>query len=77
MLSLVMTIMILIAVFFVQHWHPFLAGILAVTPVKILATSMITLETGGIERLHEAIGGMLVGQLLWGAVLLAVWLSLR
>jgi hypothetical protein len=77
MLSLILTVLVLIAVYFVQQWHPFLAGILAVTPVKILATSMMTLEEGGAERLHEAIGGMLIGQVTWGAILLVVWLTLR
>jgi hypothetical protein len=77
MLSLILTVLVLIAVYFVQQWHPFLAGILAVAPVKILATSMMTLEEGGAERLHEAIGGMLIGQVTWGAILLLVWLTLR
>lgn len=77
MLSLVLIVLILVAVYFVQQWHPVLAGILAVTPVKILATSMITLEEGGSGRLVEAIGGMLIGQATWGAILLVVWLALR
>lgn len=77
MVSLVITVLLLIAVFFVQQWYPLLAGLLAVTPVKILATLIMTFEGGGVERLHEAIGGMLIGQLVWGAVLLAAWLSFR
>jgi hypothetical protein len=77
MLSLILTILILMLVYFVQQWHPFLAGVLAVTPVKIMATAIMTLEEGGHERLHEAIGGMLVGQLAWGTILLLAWLVLR
>jgi hypothetical protein len=77
MLSLFLTVLVLLGVYLVQQWHPFLAGILAVAPVKILATAMMTLEDGGTERLHEAIGGMLIGQVAWGALLLTVWLVLR
>ena len=77
MLSLMLTVLVLIAVYFVQQWHPLLAGILAVAPVKIVATSMITFEEGGAERLHEAISGMLIGQVTWGAILLALWFALR
>jgi hypothetical protein len=34
-------------------------------------------EEGGLERLHDVIGGMLIGQVTWGAVLLAVWFALK
>src|SRR4029079_2886671 len=77
MLSLVLTVLILIIVYFLQQGNPFLAGILAVAPVKIVAASLITFEDGGIERLHEAISGMLSGQVVWGAALLVAWFMLR
>ena len=77
MLSLVLTVLILIIVYFLQQGNPFLAGILAVAPVKIVAASLITFEDGGIERLHEAISGMLIGQVVWGAALLVAWFMLR
>ena len=77
MLSLVLTVLILIIVYFLQQGSPFLAGILAVAPVKIVAASLITFEEGGIARLHEAISGMLIGQVVWGAALLAAWFMLR
>jgi hypothetical protein len=77
MLTLILVVLILVVVYFLQQTSPLLAGILAVAPVKIVATSAIVLEEGGVSRLHEAIGGMLLGQILWGGLLLVVWLALR
>jgi hypothetical protein len=77
MLSLVVTMAILIGAYLLQQAHPVIAGFLAVVPVKIVATSLMTLEDGGVERLHSALGGMLIGQVGWGAVLLAAWLSVK
>jgi hypothetical protein len=67
----------LIGVYFLQQGHPLLAGFAAVAPVKIIAASLMTFEEGGLERLHDVIGGMLIGQVTWGAVLLAVWFALK
>jgi hypothetical protein len=77
MLSLVLTVLILLAVYFLQQAYPVLAGMLAVAPVKIVATSFMVFEDGGVPRLQEAIGGMLLGQLFWGVALIAVWFALR
>jgi hypothetical protein len=77
MVTLALTVLILVAVYFLQQTYPLLAGMLAVAPVKIVATSLMVFEDGGVPRLQEAIGGMLLGQLLWTAALLAVWLALR
>jgi uncharacterized membrane protein (GlpM family) len=77
MLTLGLTVLILIVVYFLQQAHPLLAGMLAVAPVKIVATSFMVLEDGGVPRLQEAIAGMLVGQLVWSAALVVVWFALR
>ena len=77
MLTLLLTVLILIVVYFLQQGHPLIAGIVAVAPVKIVATSLMVFEDGGIPRLQEAIVGMLLGQLLWSAALIAVWLALK
>lgn len=77
MLSLILTVLILVVVYFLQQAYPLLAGMLAVAPVKIIATSLMVFEEGGIPRLQEAIGGMLLGQIIWSAALVAVWLALR
>jgi uncharacterized membrane protein (GlpM family) len=77
MLSLVLTVLVLLAVYFVQQTHPFLAGILAVAPVKIIGTSFIAYEEGGISELHEAMTGMLFAQVAVAVVLLVAWLALR
>ena len=77
MLSLVLTVIVLVGVFFLQQSSALVAGFVAVAPVKIIATSFMTLEDGGLDRLHEAIGGMLIGQVAWGLALLAVWFALR
>lgn len=77
MFSLVLTLLVLIVIFFIQSSYPLLAGILAVAPVKIIATAAMTYEDGGISRLHDAIGGMLIGQVAWGILLLGAWLALR
>ena len=77
MLTLLLTVLILVAIYFLQQGHPLIAGIVAVAPVKIVATSLIVFEDGGIPRLREAIVGMLFGQLLWSAALIALWIALK
>jgi len=77
MLSLVLTVLILVAVYFLQQGHPLVAGMLAVAPVKVIATSSIVYEEGGVARLHEALTGMLLAQVALAAVLFAAWLVLR
>jgi hypothetical protein len=77
MVTLAGTVLILVAVYFLQQTYPILAGMLAVAPVKIVATSLMVFEDGGVPRLQEAIGGMLIGQLLWTAALIAAWLVLK
>lgn len=77
MLSLVLTVLILVAAYFLQQAYPVLAGMLAVAPVKIVATSLMVFEDGGVPRLQEAIGGMLIGQVVWGVALVLVWLALK
>lgn len=77
MVSLLLTVLILIAVYFLQHGHPLLAGILAVAPVKVIATSFIVYEEGGILRLHEALTGMLFAQVSITAILFVAWLALK
>ena len=72
MISLILTVLILVAVYFLQQAYPLLAGMLAVAPVRIVATSFMVFEDGGLPRLQEAIGGMLLGQLLWSVALIAV-----
>jgi hypothetical protein len=57
------------------HWLDGLS--IAVAPIKIIATSLMTLEEGGLARLHDVIGGMLIGQVTWGAVLLIVWFAVK
>lgn len=77
MLALVLTVLILLVVYFLQQYYPLLAGMLAVAPVKIVATSFMVFEDGGVPRLQEAVGGMLLGQLVWSIALIMVWLALR
>jgi hypothetical protein len=77
MVTLAGTVLILVAVYFLQQTYPTLAGILAVAPIKIVATSLMVFEDGGLPRLQDAIGGMIIGQLLWTAALVAVWCILR
>jgi uncharacterized membrane protein (GlpM family) len=77
MTSLVLTVLVLILAYLLQQGHPFLAGVIAVAPIKIIATSFMTLEEGGLERLHHAMSGMLIGQVAWAIVLLVLWLAIK
>lgn len=77
MVSLVLTVLVLIAAYFLQQGHPLLAGVVAVAPVKVIATSFIVYEEGGISRLHEALTGMLLAQIALAAVLFVAWSTLR
>ena len=76
MITLIITILVLVAVFFLQKWNPLLAGFLAVIPIKILGTGFMALETS-MSNLQKAIEGMLIGQFLWGFVLLAVYFWMK
>ena len=77
MLSLALTMLVLVAVYFLQQGHPLLAGVLAVTPVKIIATSSIVYEEGGVSRLHDALTGMLFAQVAIAGILFVAWMALR
>lgn len=77
MFSLVLTMLILVGIYLLQGSYPFLAGVLAVAPVKVIATAFIAYEDGGTSRLLDAITGMLLAQAVFTCALLAVWLALR
>jgi uncharacterized membrane protein (GlpM family) len=77
MFSLALTILVLIVVYFLQEHYPFLAGILAVAPVKVVATSFIVYEDGGVSSLLEAITGMMVAQFVVAGGLFVFWLALK
>lgn len=70
MISLVGTILLIIAAFFLSKSYPFAAGFIAVIPIKIVATSLFAHDVGNLE---PAIRGMLIGQFLWGFMLLVTW----
>lgn len=73
MKSLVLSVVVLVVCYWAQKWSPVLAGLLAVVPVKIVATASMALESGGREALAKSLGGMIVGQV---AVLVVLVLAL-
>ncbi len=77
MSSLILTIIVIVLIYFVQNTNPYIAGLLAVVPVKIMGTALFTFESGGKEHLIQAVSGMLIGQFVWSFILLVVYLSLR
>jgi len=77
MISLLLTLLLMIAVFFIQKWNPLVAGLLAVIPIKIIGTSLMVLEEGSITEFVKVVEGMLIGQFVIGFVLLGVWWWLR
>ena len=77
MISLILVIAILVIAYFLQSGHPYLAGLVAVIPVKIIGVALMSFESGGMLRLSVAIEGMLVGQLVWAVVLLFVYIAVR
>lgn len=79
MLSLILTVILLICIYALQKYTAapaYIAGLLAVIPIKIIGTAMISIETGGKTMLISAIQGILIGQFIWGVTLLGVWLWL-
>ena len=52
MLTLLLTVLTLIVVYLLQQGHPLIAGIVP-SPVKIVATSLMVFEDGGIPRLGD------------------------
>jgi len=77
MISLLLTLLLMIAVFFIQKWNPLVAGLLAVIPIKIIGTSLMVLEEGSITEFVKVVEGMLIGQFVIGFVLLGGWWWLR
>jgi len=77
MYSLLATIALLILIFLIGAKQPFIAGLLAVIPIKIIGTALITSETGGRDSLQASVHGMLVGQFAWGFILLGTYLYIR
>lgn len=73
MIALIGTILLLIVVFFVSRHSPWLAGLIAVIPIKIIGTSLMVFENGDTQQLHKTVEGMLIGQFVIGFILLAVW----
>ena len=73
MVSLITVIAILVACYFLQGTWPFVAGLLAVVPVKIVATALMALESGGGARMQEAVEGMVIGQFAVGVLLLVFY----
>ncbi len=73
MYALLATIIILIIIFFLSGKNPFIAGLVAVIPVKIIATGFINYSNGS-DNFLAAIKGMLIGQFLWGFILLIIYL---
>lgn len=71
MIALILSILILVGVFFLQRANPWLAGVIAVIPVKIVATALMAPDR---STLMGSVQGMLAGQLFWaGALGLALW----
>jgi len=77
MISLFISILLLTVIFFVSREYPYLAGILAIIPVKILSASFIAFELGQKEQLFITVKSMLIGQFLVGFVLLGVYWVLK
>lgn len=68
---------ILTVIFFVQKSNPLIAGLLVAIPVKIVGTAFMANETGGKEHLMQAVSGMLIGQFVWGLILLGAYFWLK
>jgi len=77
MTQLISLLVIIVLIYFVQKHSPLLAGLMAVIPIKIIATTMFSYNEGGRESTVEAMKGMLIGQFVVVFVLLAVYLKLR
>lgn len=77
MTALLLTISVLEAAFFLAEGMPWLAGFVAVIPVKIIGASWFACNAGGTSHLESAIAGMLVGQAAWLAILLIAYYALR
>lgn len=77
MWTLIATIIILIISYFIQKYKPFIAGFLAVIPIKIVGTMLMANENGGRDLMIKSIGGMIIGQFSIGILLLVFYLWLK
>lgn len=73
MLALFSTFAILTVCFLTVQKYPFLGGLIAVIPVKIISTAIFSRD---IDKLLPAVKGMLVGQFLVGIILLLFYIYL-
>lgn len=74
MVSLILSIGILIAVYFVGKTNPFLSGVLAVVPIKVLSALSISFEEGGRGNLITTAEGILLGQAIGFIALLGFYI---
>ncbi len=74
MTTLLITLTIIIFVYHAQKYNPLWAGLLAVIPVKIIATLLIAPSK---PIMIESLRGVLIGQFFWGLVLLGIYLYWR
>jgi len=74
---LIVAVGILVAAYWLSGTRPFLAGVLAVVPVKIVATTAMSWQEGGRAGLRSSLDGVLTGQVIWTALIALAWIMLR
>jgi len=77
MISLILSLLVVTLIWWVSGESPYMAGLLAVVPIKILIAGYMATTQGGRDGLLQAVEGMLIGQFLWGFALLALFWWLR
>lgn len=77
MMTLIITILILILCYVLSDLNPFVAGLIAVIPIKIIGVGLMSFETGARVALMSSISGMLIGQFIIGFILLGLYVYLK
>ena len=77
MKALIVSVLALVLCFFVQRVSPFVAGLVAVVPIKIIGTAFMVHEDSGRRALETSLSGMLVGQVVIAAALAIAILVMR
>lgn len=77
MIALLGSIAVLVLAYFIQGRSPWLAGAIAVIPIKIIGVSLMTINGAGRVALHSAVEGMFTWQCVWAVALAVAWFATR
>ena len=62
MFSFLAVLVSVVLIYIVQRYSPFMAGVIAVVPIKIISAVVFSYSEGGVKSINDTISGALIGQ---------------